>query len=827
MNHDNCSLYVATNVTVPGEGPLPCRVMVVGEAPGREEVRVGKPFVGASGRILATLLRALDLTRDDVYITNVVKHLPPRKPPTPNRVEVEQCLSHLWDEIEAARPEVIITVGSLALNVFVGKAKITKEHGVARIVDGRVIVPWIHPAASLRPGGATYLPLMKADAEKFWREVERVQSTSSSGNDYRLDGDGSSILFDGGNGCCDRGGVVGFDTETTAPKRGKVFQTDEARVIGFSVSEGKGVGRYLPTPRRGSGDSVLDICGGQREGESGVCNVGVGDGQRASESVSWLATIAENPKVTKICHNVKFELKVLRNTFGVNLVNYHDTMLAAYLLGAQTLNLDDLAKQLLSMTLPSHKEVMHGAQMEELEPEEVARLACAHADATLQLWHVLQPRLVEEGLWKVYEGIELPLVPVLAKMEGHGVALDTEKAKALGKELEEAEAQARNAVATSLHMGDTFNPNSHEQLGLALVDRGVPIRKRTGKKRLPATDKDTLASLRDSAPDIIDSVLKMRAARKLKTYVDGWVTLVGEDGRLHTSLNQAAHYEEADMDAGGNVPAPPGRLSSSGPNLQNIPHHVDEVMGRRIRACIVPSKGNVLMAADVEQEEPRIIAYMANDDRLQNRFDLGLDIYRAPTEAIYPFTALPMGDSEWKKRFSHERYNGKTFVLAWWYGAEAARLQSIDPSLTTRVVKEGIRRLAEAHPARATYLDSVREDLLRDGYVMSLFGRKRWVPQAATGRVRDLAEAVRIGANARIQMTAGDVLKMAMFRVDREMVEVGLRSKMVLCIHDELIFDAVREEVPLLSGIVTRAFSDIVPFRLPLDIRVGKNWGEL
>lgn len=775
-NHDNCTL---SGQIIGGDGPTDSSVMFVGEAPGRQEVAYRRPFVGAAGNLLnKALLPGIGVERGQVYVTNVVKHWPPgnRKP---TAAEIRACLPNLVEELQTIRPKVVVVLGATALSVFKPKAKITNEHGVGIVMHWHglqfVLVPWFHPAALLR--NANLLPLAMADCGRFWAIVENAQQPKPAPQ-YVFCGTIPTLTSS----------EIGLDTETTSPTRGGVFATDEARVVGFSVSA--------------------------RSGEAYYC----------TDDIARLRTLAESPRITKICHNAKFEWKVLRNTFGIELTRFEDTKLAAYLLGEPDTGLKHLARQYLGVQPRTYKEVTGGRDMADLDPSEVTDYAAADADYTRQLWWTLGPKLASAGLVQVYKNIELPLIPVLAKMEGRGVRLDVAGAQTLLDDISSKRAAARAVAVSLLQMTEDSALDSHEQLAAALERADVPIRKRTRVKWFLATDEASLEEARSAAPDIVGAVLDYRKLSKLETYVKGWLGLVGSDGRLHPSFNQVGHWEEI----GGTGGAPStGRLSSSGPNLQNVPHHSDAEWARRIRSVIVPSDGNVLLAADVQQEEPRIIAHVADDAWLKQAFAEGLDMYRPATNAIYPFTVSDLADDEWKKLFSKERFVGKTFVLAWWYGADRETLSRLDPTLSKRGVDVAVQRLAKAHPPRAEYIRRVEADLERDGYVVSLFGRKRWIPLHASGRKRDRLEAVRQGANAIIQMTAADILKMAMVRLDAVLARDGLKSAMVMSIHDELVFDAVPDELGVLSKVIEQTFNSIAPFPLPVDIRVGHNWGQL
>ena len=538
-------------------------------------------------------------------------------------------------------------------------------------------------------------------------------------------------------------------------------------------------------------------------------------------TMSFLKTLAENPSIVKICHNAKFEYKVLRN-HDINLVNFHDTKLAAYLLGEHSTGLKELARQYLSVAPVTFKELPGGRDISELVPASVASYACADADNTLRLWHILERRLYEEELYGVYERVELPLVPVLADMERIGVQISAEAGQHLRDDLIVQLDSCRQGLSGLL--GGDINPNSHEQLGQRLKDLGAPIRRLTPSKGLPGTDADKdLLPIRDWNPTLIDAILEYKHYQKLMGYVNNLLELRDAHDVIHTSYNQAGTWEES----GGVTRSAPatGRISSSQPGLQHIPHP-DTEFGRRLRNVFVARPGRVLLAADVEQEEPRIIAETAHDDVLMRAFAEGQDIYRPATVALYPHTGGSLSDNAWKATHNHERFNGKTFFLAWYYGAGADTLRRIDRSIDPRRCQNALRALAATHPSRDVYLAHTREIAYRDGAVVTLFGRKRWVPKVYAASRFQREEGYREAANHRIQGTAADILKMAMRRIWDGLR--GMETKLLLTIHDEVVLETIPEEVDRVKELVVKSFRGFLKtVDLPVSFKVGTQWGEM
>ena len=779
---------------VAGDGPIPCPWMVVGEAPGAEEDRVGKPFVGRAGKLLTKLLTYYtELRRPNIYVTNVVKHRPPGNR-TPKASEVKAYMASFVEEVERVGPKVVITVGALAAHAFDKKWKMKDEHGLGHVVElggwSGVVVPWWHTAYALR--NPHIFNQMAADALRLHTEVERAGQPRVE-NEYRLatEGEVVSLLFNSNET------EFGFDTETTSPEREGVFMTDEAEMVGWSVSVREHTGFYVAGRDFGSG----------------------------------MRQILESPHWTKVCHNAKFEVKVLRK-LGVELEGYEDTKLAAYVLGEARTGLKSLAKQILGATPITYEALTEGGkQVSELDAEVVAPYAAGDADNTLRLWRALAPRLQLQGLYSLYSEVERPLIPVLAGMEAKGMGVDAEACWGVLGKLMEAERGEEERVRERLEElgveeGEEFNIRSGDQVAAVLEGLEAPLKKRTEAKGRLVVDSAALEGLRTWQPELIDALLGYRKLRTMQVFAKNFLSLRGPDGRLHTSFNQAGHWEEI----GGEGAAPStGRISSSGPNMQNVPHHrarVGEVdWGEKLRGCIVAAPGNLLLSADLGQEEPRIIAVLAGDDTLLEGFEKGKDIYRPATESIYPYTIGAGSDREFKERWEFERYMGKQFFLAWYYGAGGGRLKALDPRLTPADVKRGLAMLDKAHPARTQYLEAVWRELMGYGYVTTLYGRKRWLEKAWSGRAKDREEAKREAANAKVQGTAADILKKALPKIHRELEGSG--AALVGTVHDEVLVEVREERALWVAAVVLEAFEGLLPgMELPLEVYVGETWAE-
>ena len=588
--------------------------------------------------------------------------------------------------------------------------------------------------------------------------------------------------------------IIGFDLETTSPRRGKHLAVQECQIIGYSVSWSPNQGVYVSGP-------------------PGV----------------FMKGVLEDSRITKVCHNSKFEYSVLRN-HGIELVGFEDTKLAAYLLGYHTTHLKVLARQLLGREPITYEQVTQGGEMSDLSPEEIVDYAAADADNTRRLWlEHLEPALRKEpGLMETYQHIERPLVPVLGRMEQEGIGVDEERTKRLWKKFGEMRNEEVQVVEWMLGIEGLTNP----KLAKALEVVGAPIKKRTEGRGWMATDEDTLEEIRAWWPELIGAIIgkrgnleqgedkKVGGARgleKLAGYMKQFIELRGPDGRLHTSFNQAGHWEEVSEPGSDGRSPVTGRLSSSGPNLQQVPHHVGEGIGKEVRKCLVARDGCVLVSADIEQEEPRIVALVAPEEQMQRDFDAGVPIYGPMGEAVYGYEIS-------KKDNPHEWFVAKTFFLAVLYGANWTKLQEIDPQLSRARAKRGWERLHERYPGISRFRQATIEEA-QQGHVTDWFGRKRWIAKVWSGDKLMREAGYREAVNMKIQGPAASVMKLALLKVDRELGE--LEGRLLLAVHDEVVIECREEAIDKVMEVCYSMTEGLMPIKLPVEVKVGRSWGEL
>lgn len=462
---------------------------------------------------------------------------------------------------------------------------------------------------------------------------------------------------------------------------------------------------------------------------------------------------------------------------------------------------DSLVSSLLGVELKPKEAnpTLFGEEESEEDDGKGALLACA---ATLQLGRLLEAELARQGLSDVYLKIEEPLIRVLAKMEKDGVKMDLDSLRSFAAGLRE-EVQQREEKIRAMAGNPNLNISSPKQIAALLYDELQLLQRK--KKGNDSTDEETLLSIEDRHP-IVREILEFRAAKKLlSTYIEPFPGYISRsDGKIHTCFNQALTAT--------------GRLSSSNPNLQNIP--IRSERGKEIRKAFVPSReGGVIMSADYSQIELRIMAHLSQDRHLIEAFNSGLDVHKATAAKIFGIDSSEVS--------AEQRRIAKTANFGIMYGISAFGL-SQRLSCSRAEAKQIIDDYFESFPAIRSFIEDTLTAARENGYVETIFGRRRFVPDvnSRNGTVRALAE--RNAVNAPIQGTSADIIKMAMAGVDRRLSEAGLKSRMVLQIHDELLFDALEEEIDTLKAIVVEEMENVVRLSVPLTVECdyGKNWLE-
>ena len=570
--------------------------------------------------------------------------------------------------------------------------------------------------------------------------------------------------------------IVSLDTETTST------HPIDAELVGLSFSVKENEAFYVAIPA---------------------------NREQALKLVNIFKPIYESDKILKVGQNIKYDMEVLHN-YGITVQSpMFDTMIAHYLINPELHhNMDYMAETLLHYQTIHIEELIgpkgkHQKSMRDLDPKDVYEYAAEDADVTLKLKNVLEPKLKDVNAEKLFWDMEMPLVPVLADMEMTGVCLDTnslkETSELFTKRMEDLEKKIYDEA------GEKFNISSPKQVGdilfgkMKLVDK--PKKTRTGQF---VTSEDVLQQLRSKAP-IVANILDYRGLKKLLgTYVDALPKLINpRTGHIHTSFNQTITAT--------------GRLSSSDPNLQNIPVRDDD--GKEIRKCFIPEPGCLFFSADYSQIELRIMAHLSGDENMIEAFREGFDIHRATAAKIWHESMDDVTDAQRKKA---KQANFGIIYGITTYGL--AQRMEIPNNEARQLIDDYFKTFPKVH----AYMEKAKEEARQKGYAETLFGRRRYLPDinSHNGTVRGFAE--RNAINAPIQGSEADIIKVAMISIWRRFKSEGIRSKMILQVHDELNFSVYPDEKEKVEKIVLEEMQGAYKLAVPLiaDAGWGKNWLE-
>ncbi len=570
-----------------------------------------------------------------------------------------------------------------------------------------------------------------------------------------------------------------FDLETTS------LNAHLAEIVGFALSYSGSAAiyvpvahRYLGVPKQLSLDSVLSILG----------------------------PILSSKDIPKAGQNIKYDMNVLaKYQIFVEGVR-DDSMLQAYVLDASrgSFSMDSLSKELLQHEPVSYKSLTGTGKsqigFDEVPIDAAANYAAEDADITERLCDLQKPKLEKSGVEHIYQDLELPLLSVLSRMECRGIKVDTDALQDMSKEFQ----QKLNTIESKCEeiIGSRINLNSPKQLAKVFFeDLKYPVIKKT--KTGYSTDHEVLETLAQDY-ELPKVILEFRMLSKLKsTYVDALPKLVNQrTGRVHTTFNQTGTAT--------------GRLSSTEPNLQNIPIRGEE--GRRIRRAFIPEDGSILIAADYSQVELRVMAHLCGDPSFIEAFQNGEDIHSRTAREILTDGNEPSSD---------DRRKAKAINFGILYGlSEFGLAKQLD--IKRSEAREFITKYFARYPGIRTYLDQTIETGRDLGYVSTLLGRRRFLPdlKSRNGSIRQAAE--RIAMNTPIQGSAADIIKLAMLRVDAAMTKRGLESRLLLQVHDELVVEAKESEIDEVESLLKTEMSQAMKLDVPLDVDVGRgeNWAE-
>jgi DNA polymerase-1 len=593
-------------------------------------------------------------------------------------------------------------------------------------------------------------------------------------------------------------GLVAFDTETSS------LDPMQAELVGFSLCVAPGRACYVPLGHRTAGQG--DLFGGAE----------LLPGQMPeSEALAVLKPLLEAPGVLKIAQNVKFDWHVFAQR-GIEVAPVDDTMLLSYALDAGATNEGHGMDALAERWLGGHKTIQFGEVagsgktfigFARVAIKEATEYAAEDVDVTLRLWRALKPRLAAEGMTKVYETLERPLVIPLARMERRGIAIDRDILSRLSGEF--AQGMARLETEIQAIVGAPFNPGSPKQLGDILFGQmGLPGGKKTATGAW-STSAGVLEDLAAEGHQLPARILEWRQLSKLKsTYTDALPGFVNpHTKRVHTSYALAATTT--------------GRLSSSDPNLQNIPVRNDE--GRKIRRAFIATPGHALISADYSQIELRLLAHIADIPQLKRAFEDGLDIHAMTASEMF---GVPVKDMP-----SEVRRRAKAINFGIIYGISAFGLAN-QLGISREESGAYIRKYFERFPGIRDYMDATKKAARADGYVRTIFGRKCHYPRINASNPSERAFNERASINAPIQGSAADIIRRAMIRMDDALGKAKLDALMLLQVHDELVFEAPLDQVDatirLVSRVMVEAPHPALQLSVPLqvDARAAGNWDE-
>ena len=588
-------------------------------------------------------------------------------------------------------------------------------------------------------------------------------------------------------------GVFSFDTETSS------LSPFESELVGISICTQPETGWYIPVAHE--------------------------EGENISESgLQFVKDIFKDPLIEKIAHNANFDISVLvNNNFEINNLNF-DTMIAANLLSKRSLGLKKLCLDIIQEEMTPIEDLIGKGKdqisFKNVSIEKAVDYSCADADVTLRLKNIFKKDLDKSGLMKVMNEIEIPLTTVLVDMQKTGVFVNKEPlhnfSKELSEEIKDLEKKAKEIIGT-----DEINLGSTQQLAVALTEEmKVPEKgwlrktKKTGKYSTDESNlREILTKLKEpenknlvhpGTEDLVNIILKLREQSKLKnTYTDPIPNLVNNNtGRLHTNFNQAGTST--------------GRLSSSEPNLQNIPVKTEN--RNQIRKAFEAREGYVLMSADYSQIELRILAHISEEPSLLKAFRNNEDIHDATAKTIYQTENVS----------KEQRRVAKILNFGIIYGLSPDGV-SRQTDLTRIQGKEFIDLYFSKYPEIKRYIDEVIQSTRKNKFVETLTTRRRLIPEINSSVWRDRASAERMAINMPIQGSAADVIKIAMINISKKMEEKNMTSKMIIQVHDELIFEVPEEEILIMENLLNEIMPQALDLKVPLSIAIsyGKTWGDL
>ncbi|MEX3010900.1 DNA polymerase I [Hoeflea sp. TYP-13] len=708
-------------------------------------------------------------------------------------------------------PKLIAFLKAMGFNTLTRRVAEATETDAAAIDPADVAVEWGAEAhgPDLDEGDAPDpKPAQRTAAGGGWKPGDLARARAEAAANAKIDHGSYLCIRDtqtlaGFIASARETGVVAFDTETTS------LDAMQAELVGFSLAyqsqdatsnaSGPVQACYVPLNHKSGMDDLLG--GGLAEGQIPI-----------DDALALLGPLLEDPSILKIAQNLKYDWLVMKR-YGVEVEGYDDTMLISYALdaGLGGQGMDALSDRWLGHKPIPYKDVAGSGKsavtFDFVEIDKATAYAAEDADITLRLWQVLKPRLAAESLASVYERLERPLVPVLARMEMRGISVDRQILSRLSGDFAQGAAALEDEIQELA--GEKFNIGSPKQLGEILFGKlGLPGGSKT-KTGQWSTSAQVLEDLATEGHELPRKIVDWRQLTKLKsTYTDALPGFINpETKRVHTSYALAATTT--------------GRLSSSDPNLQNIPVRTAE--GRKIRTAFICEPGNKLVSADYSQIELRVLAHVADIDALKQAFADGMDIHAMTASEMF---GVPVKDMP-----SEVRRRAKAINFGIIYGISAFGLAN-QLGIERSEASDYIKTYFERFPGIKDYMDSTKAYAREHGYVETIFGRRAHYPEIASGNPHMRAFNERAAINAPIQGSAADIIRRAMVKMDPALDEAGLAARMLLQVHDELIFEVPESEVDKTIRVVTdvmeNAAMPALSMKVPLkvDARAADNWDE-
>jgi DNA polymerase-1 len=589
-------------------------------------------------------------------------------------------------------------------------------------------------------------------------------------------------------------GILAFDTETDS------LDALQANIVGLSLATVAGRAAYVPLAHRAGANDLLG--GGMVEGQIAL-----------KDAIAILKPVLEHPAVLKIGQNIKYDWHVMRG-LGVTIAPFDDTMLLSYALDAGRNNhgMDELSEKHLGHKPISYKETTGSGKakitFDQVGLTEATAYAAEDADVTLRLWQVLKPRLAAESMATVYERLERPLVDVIARMEERGIAIDRQILSRLSGEFAQVAARLEEEIYVAA--GERFNPGSPKQLGDILFGKmSLPGGKKTATGQW-STSADVLEDLAAEGHELPRKIVDWRQLTKLKSnYTDALPGYINpQTKRVHTSFALGSTTT--------------GRLSSSEPNIQNIPVRTAE--GRKIRTAFIAEPGNLLISADYSQIELRVLAHVADIPQLRQAFANGIDIHAMTASEMFgvPVEGMP----------SDVRRRAKAINFGIIYGISAFGLAN-QLSIPREEAGAYIKKYFERFPGIKDYMESTKAFCREHGFVQTIFGRKAHYPEIRSSNPQVRAFNERAAINAPIQGSAADVIRRAMIKMEGALAKAGRDdTRMLLQVHDELVFEAPEASadaaMSVIRDVMENAAMPALDMKVPLkvDVRAARNWDE-